>query len=282
MFTSIVVTILTVLHLVRAQNYQYSALLPAAVTIPEDGSRCPSQQQREITLQQLQNNVRGVLANFNDAGGDRSPQPQCGEGEWTQVTYLNMSVSSQQCPSVWREYNTNGVRACGRQNITSGGCDGTFHGTGSQYSKVCGRVIGYQYGPTEPFNSGYNVNMTYVDGVSITHGTQRAHIWTLASAYAEESSGHCPCVGLVSPPSFIGDNYYCESGTNTAPQEILYTNDPLWDGEQCEGRCCSDGRTPPWFSVDLPNPTTDDIEVRICAGNSDEDTPIGLLELYIQ
>lgn len=39
---------------------------------------------------------------------------------------------------------------------------------------------------------------------------------------------------------------------------------------------------PPWFSVDLPNPTTDDIEVRICAGNSDEDTPIGLLELYIQ
>jgi len=71
-----------------------------------------------------------------------------------------------------------------------------------------------------------------------------AHIWTLASAYAEESSGHCPCVGLVSPPSFIGDNYYCESGTNTIPQEILYTNDPLWDGEQCEGRCCSDGRTP--------------------------------------
>ena len=42
--------------------------------------------------------------------------------------------------------------------------------------------------------------------------------------------------------------------------------------------------TPLWFSVSLPGTTNDDIEVRIChdQDNNDEDTPIQLLELYVQ
>ena len=42
-------------------------------------------------------------------------------------------------------------------------------------------------------------------------------------------------------------------------------------------------KSPLWFSVQLPNPTMDDIEVRICGDESadNEDTPIGLLEIYI-
>ena len=39
---------------------------------------------------------------------------QCGPGFWFRAAYLNMSDSSQSCPANWREYNTNGVRACGR------------------------------------------------------------------------------------------------------------------------------------------------------------------------
>ena len=64
----------------------------------------------------------------------------------------------------------------------------------------------------------------------------------------------------------------------------LYSEDPLWDGEQCEGECCSNGKSPPWFSVELPNPTSDDIEVRICCGEGtqEDDTPIQLLEIYVQ
>ena len=43
-------------------------------------------------------------------------------------------------------------------------------------------------------------------------------------------------------------------------------------------------RVPPWFSVQLPAPTTDMIEVSICADEStdNEDTPIELLEIYVQ
>ena len=83
----------------------------------------------------------------------------------------------------------------------------------------------------------------------------------------------------------IADNYYCESGnpTNVIPYE-LYPSDPLWDGQQCEGTCCSGTKSPPWFSVQLPTLTADRIEVRICADEptNNEDTPIQQLEIYVQ
>ena len=37
----------------------------------------------------------------------------CGHGRWTRVAYLNMSDPLQQCPTSWRLYSANGVRACG-------------------------------------------------------------------------------------------------------------------------------------------------------------------------
>ena len=131
-------------------------------------------------------------------------------------------------------------------------------------------------------------------GVSMTHGAPRNHIWTLASGLTEgeyiSQGWDCPCVdpsvsGNRFPPSFVGNNYYYESGnpTDTIIFSHLYSADPLWDGQQCEGQCCSNGKSPPWFSVELPNPTTDDIEVRMCIGQqSYDDVVIQLLELYVQ
>ena len=63
------------------------------------------------------------------------------------------------------------------------------------------------------------------------------------------------------------------------------SNDPLWDGKNCEGTCCSNGKSPPWFSVELSSQTTEDIEARICAdehSDDNEDVFIELLEIYIQ
>ena len=114
------------------------------------------------------------------------------------------------------------------------------------------------------------------------------HTWTFAAELSHRTpaftQANCPCSGFYnagvtgqSAPDFIGNNYYCESGN---PSEVwrnqLYSNDPLWDGQQCEGQCCSNGKSPPWFSVELPNPTTDGIEVLICddQGVSNEDDPI--------
>ena len=240
----------------------------------------------------IRNNVTSILSNHII--------DECGDGLWHNVAHLNMSDPTEQCPSAWRLHSTNGVRACGRPVTSSQSRPATFYPTGRQYSKVCGRVIGYQVSSPGAFHIVYitprpsSLDDTYVDGVSITYGSPRKHIWTYAAGVTEgtyvDAGPDCPCArsGATPAPSYVGDNYYCESGTPTLSKLILdhlYSGDPLWDGQQCdsEGQCCSGGKSPPWFKVDLTSPTSDDIEVRICGdeSTSNEDTPINLLEIYV-
>ena len=259
--------------------------------IPGDRSgTCPLQWERENAHLAIKKTVKDITANIAFI-------PECGEGLWYRVVYLNMTDPTQQCPSAWRLYNTSGVRACGRPATSGPSCPATFHSTGRQYDKVCGRIIGYQVASSDAFEISLinpqpsSLDDIYLDGVSITHGNPRSHIWTLAAgvtegSYSDRPGPDCPCSReqAVQAPNYLRNNYYCESGnrgTNWTPQ--LYSSDPLWDGQQCEGQCCTNGKSPPWFSVKLPNTTTDDIEVRICGdqGTSDEDTPIQLMEIYI-
>ena len=247
----------------------------------DGGDVCPTVQEG---LQTIRESVKGVVDALN------SINQQCGDGLWVRVAHLNMSDPSQQCPSAWREYNTSEIRACGRPVTSNGSCPSTTYSTNHQYRKVCGRAIGYQFMTPDAFDteqSDMSINGFYVDGVSITHGSPRNHIWSYAAGVNENRPNVafvCPCSSqdAAQPPSFVGDNYYCESST---PQAKLTTSDKLWDGEQCvnEGTCCTT-KSPPWFSVELTNPTTDDIEIRICGseGTDNEDTPIELLEVYVQ
>ena len=102
------------------------------------------------------------------------------------------------------------------------------------------------------------------------NGYPRHHIRSyVASAYeTRPTPSNCPCSPAqgAEPQEFIDSNYYCESGypSNTFIPLEVFTSDPLWDGEQCEGTCCSGTMSPPWFSAQLPTNTTDRIEVRIC------------------
>ena len=214
----------------------------------------------------------------------------CGElTSWRRVAYLNMSDPSQQCPSVWQE-TTTPHRVCG---TTSYGCAGVTYSTGSvQYDQVCGRIISYQFGSPDAFGgSGSSIDTYYVDGVSVTRGSPRQHIWTFAAGVDEQTvyrGGTCPCVtGSTNGnniPSFVGQNYFCESGlTMWNRNHILFPEgDPLWDGQGCgpTSSCCT-FNSPPWFNVQLPSPTTDDIEVRICSNIAADETPIQLVELYV-
>ena len=214
-------------------------------------------------------------------------QMSCGPGLWYRVAYLNMSNPAEQCPSAWREYNySGGVRACGRPASTLGSCPDVQYSTFNQYSRVCGRIIGYQVASPDAFRSNNNQS---VDGVTITHGTQ--HIWSyVAGVYEHGTSMYtCPCSSTngQEPPPSIGNNYYCESGNSMSgfTRGHLYLEDKLWDGQQCEGTCCCNGtNSPPWFSVQLPAPTTDAIEVSICCdqGTNDEDVPVKLIEIFVQ
>ena len=201
-----------------------------------------------------------------------------------------MSVPSQQSSSAWREYNTNEFRACGRPVSTVGSRLSHTYPINHQYSKVCGRVIGIQVASPDAFYSGRGINDNYIDGVSITYGSLHSHIWSYVGSYSKITFHNaCPCdySSTTRSPSFVGNNYYCESGNPSSNwQGRVFPNDKLWDGEQCthEGTCCIGTNTPPWFSVSLTSPTNDDIEVHIMGTESttNEDTPIELLEIYVQ
>ncbi len=207
---------------------------------------------------------------------------------------LDMTDSNQNCPDefILKSRSEPPLRICGR---TDQGCISTNYSThGIEYSRVCGRVIGYQFGQLEAFsNNGEPIDGDYVDGVSLTHGqSPREHIWTFAAARQKietNSMISCPCISnfgvSIELPSFISNDYFCDSGTDHAQPDILNADDPLWDGEGCEGaNTCCEFNNPPWFCKQLPQPTTDNIELRICASTapSDEDTPIERVEIYVQ
>ena len=216
------------------------------------------------------------------------------EGGWTRVAYLNMTEPGATCPSGLTQTGYINIThdVCGRSGA---GCDSTFFSTYSlNYTKICGHVRGYQVHHPESFGTGSgDIDSYYVDGVSITYGSNpRQHIWTYAEGLTETCLGSdgCPCNNGSSaspPPSFVGNDYYCESGLNAAPWSyILYADDPLWDGQNCNGpesTCCTNPNMP-WFLKTLNETTTDNIELRVCSNTelSNEDTPLDIIEIYVK
>ena len=225
------------------------------------------------------------------------------DGGWTRLASIDMTDPAEKCPGGLRLYHVDEKRACGRPVSGGGSCHSIkYPSYGVRYNQVCGRVRGYQYyspDAVEPNIGGVqhhnNINSYYVDGVSLTRGTPRQHIWTFMAGLKEDNSygGEytCPCqIGSTQRiQPFIGNDYYCESGNPIQPggfSPVLYTADPLWDGEKCRGlesNCCKP-RILPWFHKQLGKITNDFIEVRVCGDQStgDEDNPIEQLEIYVK
>ena len=218
-------------------------------------------------------------------------------GGWTRVAYLDMTDSSQQCPSALRERNDSDTRTCAI-NSDAAGCSSVEFSTTAlveQYSMVCGRIRGYQVLSTDAFGiraSTLDIDSNYVDGVSLTYGSPRQHIWTFAAGFDETNPAFsCPCIAIsvaAPPPDFVGNNYFCDTGAQVQPASIdqgFLGDDPLWDGDGCgfQNMCCS-FNTPPWFHRQLPQPTTGNIEMRVCRDEdiNNEDVAIELIEIYVQ
>ena len=197
-------------------------------------------------------------------------------GGWMRVFELDMTITSHQCPNGLSQRTDGGLCTCVR-NVSAAGCSSIFLPTRNvNYSRVCGRITGYQIGTTNDFASG-NIDSVYVDGVSLTHGlSQRQHIWTFAAALRTTD---CPCQrNFRAPPPFVGNNYFCDSGSLQYPDNTFYSY-PLWNDDDCV--CCAN---PPWFHQQLPQPTSDDIEMRVCRDESDrsEDIAIQVAKIYVR
>ena len=227
----------------------------------------------------------------------------CGGSEWTRAAYLDMSDPTQTCPPAW-ELITTPRRSCGRPSSAVGRtCDSAiFPNQGTQYVQVCGQIKGYQVGQPGAFyleNTGnpQTIDGPYVDGVSLTYGNPRQHIWTFAAELDEglgDAHHYCPCTmssfhsqDAITIPSFVGSNYFCETGVPPGQtwSSTFYADDPLWDGLGCgpTSTCCT-FNNPPWFCKQLPQSTNADLEVRLCSVDSTnyENIPIELIEIYIK
>ncbi len=209
----------------------------------------------------------------------------CGSGNWTQVADLDMSDPLQNCPPPW-VFRTAPPRTSfpGRSCATSKlRCSSVYFNTsGVTYQSVCGMAIGYALGSPDAFyrDRVFSINYGYLDGVSITHGRPRQHIWSLAVGHSTRTFSiyRCPCDNphrgqAPLPPSFVGENYFCDSD---------HIQEEVWDGN-CTSSCCS-FHSPPWFKTLLLAPTTDHIEVRICQDQwiDDEQVLLKSLALFVQ
>ena len=256
-----------------AQKQQPSPLHIIAPAV-SNHTTCPSTD----TLALIMLEVKQAM--FEYGGGEEKINrvPDCGDGEWTEVANIDMTNSSQSCPSPWTEVNTPS-RLC-----TSSSCrNAAVFTVSSPYSRVCGRVLGDATNTPDAF--AVHTGGTYLDGVSITYGhSPRHHIWSLAAGHDNSVHGYfrCPCAtdnrnNAPLPPSFVGENYFCATVTTGQHTENI------WDGRSCSGLCCH-FHSPPWFNVTLPASTSDNLEVRICLDSpgSDERLYVRRLQLLVQ
>ena len=214
---------------------------------------------------------------------------------WRRIAYFD-TTRGDSCPTGLRTVTNSSTSqtACGR--TANRGCTSLQFSPNGNYTNVCGRVRGYQYGMPEVFNSGYSIDQSYLHGVSITHGTNRTgtnrtHLWSYVTSFSEQfetSRNRCPCArpdpaDRSDVPSFVGEHFYCESGfSGSEPENRIAWEDPLWDGQGCfasGNQCCNRYG---WFHREIPT-TTDNIEVRWCAEFilDDEDVLTDQLEIWV-
>ena len=250
---------------------------PVAISGGQDSQSCPASDSIESARRNLSESIRSSLRELLPG----EVVPDCGSGKWIEVAHFNMNITSQQCPSSWT-FASSPARSCFASTPRS--CPGTIFSTsGVTYSHICGRAIGYSLNSPDAFalRSPMNINGPYIDGVSVTHGSPRQHIWSFAAGHGiiqGVGTFRCPCDNqdrsyALLPPSFVGNNYFCDGDYNGA----------LWDAMDCTTNCCT-FNNPPWFSMTLPAPTSDDIEVRICSDQllDDEGVQLSFMQLYVQ
>ena len=121
---------------------------------------------------------------------------------WMRVANLDMTDPTQQCPDGFRliDRTEPPLRTCGRPAGHSDGCvSTTFPVHGIEYSRLCGRIVGYQFGSPSGFNTlESSIDRDYMAGISLTHGLPRQHIWSFVNAQNENTTSEaCPCISTA-------------------------------------------------------------------------------------
>ena len=197
---------------------------------------------------------------------------------WRQIAYLDMNNShASNCTEGF--VSRNDPSACVRGSCSPGCSSVIYHNHNfTTYSKVIGRVRAIPYHSPDGFAKYGNdrphfptLDQNYVDGVSITHGTPRQHIWTVTFSSNHIALNCSTC--FRNKPSFVSNHYSCE--------ELLVNCSTVQCRIAGQRQCVANEE---FFYRDLPHATIDDLEVRVCRDETrgNEDISISFLEIYVQ
>jgi dynein heavy chain len=163
------------------------------------------------------------------------------------------------------------------------------------YSEVRGVVRALGYGGSDAFRDGSgSIDGRYVDGLSITAGSPRRHLFTFAQGtsevFGDSVNASCPCDGGIGPPSFVGSDYRCEEPQESAEpgntgNRFFDLGDPLFDGLSIEDSACvGDPESQAGDFVRSVAASADPIELRLMhtEDSSNEDTAITFLEIWVR
>ena len=209
---------------------------------------------------------------------------------WMRVADLDFSNRNDSCPANFMERTLSGVRFC-EQTAANGCTRADFSTFDVPYSKVCGKVTGYQFGTPEAFTRllllSSSLNSQYLDGFSLTRGNLAEHIWSFAAGVTATRTDRfgCPCIdgSTVSVmDTFVGSDYSCDSVAMSISQGVFYNSNALWDNVDCLVNGCCNVNSPPRFYKELSS-SAGPIEFRACKDETNgEGVYIRTIELYVQ
>ena len=204
-------------------------------------------------------------------------------GGWTGV--LDFDASRDPCPPAWSSSSSDAPGCMvERPDCAGDSASALIEVPLASYREVLGKARGLQYFSTDAFHGDATIDEPYVDGVSITTGTPRRHVFTLVSGLLRDGSGGnmCPCRPEGGqPPVFVGDDFLCESGNDTDGWDRVYYPHVLWDADADTSSCAPLGE-PTWFRSELAEPSSDPLEVRILMDQCDENVVITELRLLVR
>lgn len=255
----------------------------------------------------------------SSCGGDKVAVG--GGGGWTRVMQLDMRNDNptQQCPTGLTQLSSSssstdssGMRACVIPPSDPACASVTLPVVSRGYSRVCGRIVGYQIEAPNPTKTEHArppppLDDVFVGGIVLMHGApsqqqQQRIIWSFPAGLDEAVSRHpndnnclcnvanrVACSGDASlPPRFVENDFFCDVGApgEVMDDDVFYVDDSMWDAEYCGGRqgvCCAfnDPRDA-WFHKELAGVTVDDMVMRVCRDEPNKDIAIEVVEIYVQ
>ncbi len=194
----------------------------------------------------------------------------CGQitGGWTRVATLDPYV----CPQGFKSRLLNGLVSNCIVEEDGPGCFSAYYSSYTiPYTHICTKIRGFRVGNPDGFRGVRGISPLQssnpYDGILVSSG--RKHIWSYISA------NYCVCADA---PIYRTGGFTCDHTSCLSDRDQCGSY--LWDSNKCKKKSKFTG----WYYTKLPNPTSSDIEVKVCRDEerSEEDIPIAFLEIYVQ